>query len=129
MARRTIADLERLLAERPKDAQVLVKLAELHLKAGDKIRGVDFLVRAAEACSGDMQGLKTVALLKEATRHAPSNAALRVRLADAYAALGLSSEAYSELESALRLLGQFGDGELVQRILDRLARLHLHPPQ
>jgi tetratricopeptide (TPR) repeat protein len=100
---RTLMEYLKLLRADPKDANVRLRIGDLHLKRGERRRGADCYRQAAVLLAKQGFDAKAVAAAKQALTIDPDCREMRVQLGELYQRIGRKSEAKHEFQTALRL--------------------------
>lgn len=97
---KALKDYQTLLEADPRDANVRLKIGDIHLKQGNASEAVAAYTRVANRFMQDGFDAKAVALYKQITKIDPKRFDVYVPLAELYQRLGLTSDAMSALQTA-----------------------------
>jgi pilus assembly protein FimV len=97
---KALKDYQTLLAADPRDANVRLKIGDIHLKQGNAAGAVAAYMRVASRFMQDGFDAKAVALYKQITRIDPKRFDVYEPLAELYERLGLVSDAMAALQTA-----------------------------
>jgi tetratricopeptide (TPR) repeat protein len=121
-----LSELLRELEARPRDVQLLAKLAQLHQRAGRLDQAAAALMRVAEEYAAQGFFLKAVAVAKQVLKLDPRLIQVNVRLADWHFLLGLGPEAVGYARRAADAFRRSGRSSEAAALEARL--LGLEPP-
>ncbi|MBM4282243.1 MAG: tetratricopeptide repeat protein [Deltaproteobacteria bacterium] len=128
---KAIVELEKIVAEDPKDVRTLLKIAEtLHVKMGKRREALDRYNRAATIYAEGGFFLKAVAVYKQMLTVDATNPDLILRLAEMYQQLGYGSQSIQHYQQVAMLYEQQGRSRDALGILKRMVDLdpeHLQP--
>ena len=113
----------KLLEKDPDDARLLVKVAELYQKAGDRAEAAKYFLRVAHAYQADGFSLKAVAVLKQVLKLGADTPQIRIELSQSYERLGLAQDAARQLKVACARIEEGGDSGQAASLYDKLAAL------
>jgi tetratricopeptide (TPR) repeat protein len=120
---RAVRELQKLVAEDPKDVRTLLKLGDVYSKKGDRENATRVYRQVADSYSEQGFFLKAVAVFKQILKHDQGNMDITVRLAQLYEQLGLTREASSQYQLAVSHLEEVGNENEVLNMLKRIIDL------
>jgi len=120
---RRLAQLLKELAEHPRDATLLAKVAELLQRLGDKKAGATYYALLADVYAMDGYLMKAVAVAKQALKLDPKNTGLHQKLAKWHLALGLEPEAALYLQGVAAHQSALGDADGVAETMATMHKL------
>ena len=120
---KAIKDYETLLQADPKDANVRLKLGDLHLKQGKTDEAVAAYLKVAERFMNDGFDSKAIALYKQVSKIDPKRYDIYLPLSELYQRLGLRSDAMKALQTAADAHYREGDKNQALDLLRKMATL------
>lgn len=120
---KAIKELQKLIAEDPKDVRTLLKLGDVHSKKGDREAATRVYRQVAESYSEQGFFLKAVAVYKQILKHDPKHLEVTFKLAELYEHLGLTSEAMGQYQVAAQIQEEAGQVKQALDILRRMVEL------
>ncbi|MBK6685200.1 MAG: tetratricopeptide repeat protein [Deltaproteobacteria bacterium] len=120
---KAIKELQKLIAEDPKDVRTLLKLGDVHSKKGDREAATRVYRQVAESYSEQGFFLKAVAVYKQILKHDPKHLEVTFKLAELYEHLGLTSEAMGQYQVAAQIQEESGQVKAALDILRRMVEL------
>jgi tetratricopeptide (TPR) repeat protein len=117
---KALKEYQRLLKTDPKDANLRLKIGDLHLKLGEAPRAIEAYTQVAEEFSKGGFDAKAVAIYKQILRVNEDHLEARVALGDHFQRMGLKSDALREFQSAVELCQR---RELKREAFDLLKRV------
>jgi tetratricopeptide (TPR) repeat protein len=100
---KALKEYQRLLKADPKDANLRLKIGDLHLKLGEAARAIEAYTQVAEEFSKGGFDAKAVAIYKQILRVNEDHLEARVALGDHFQRMGLKSDALREFQGAVEL--------------------------
>ena len=107
----------------PKDANVLMRIGDLHLKRGAAAKAAEVYVTVSRYFAQAGFEAKAVAVAKQVLRIDPDRVEIRVELGELYQRMGLPSDAVREFQAALEMYRTRGAKTQVYDLLKRAASL------
>jgi len=120
---KALKDYETLLEADPKDANIRLKVGDIHLKQGKNEEAVASYLKVAERFMKDGFDSKAIALYKQVTKIDPKRYDVYVPLSELYQRLGLSSDAMKALQTAADAHYREGDKNQALDLLRKMATL------
>jgi len=120
---KAIRDLQKLVAEDPKDVRTLLKLGDVYSKQGDRESATRVYRQVAESYGEQGFFLKAVAVYKQILKHDPHHLEVTLRLAELYEQLNLTSEALAQYQHASAIHEESGDAKSALEVLRRMVDL------
>ena len=120
---KAVKELQRLVAEDPKDVRTLLKLGDVFSKKGDRESATKVYRQVAESYSEQGFFLKAVAVYKQILKHDPKHLDVTLRLAELYEHLGLTSEAMIQYQAAAQIHDEKGAAKESLAVLRRMVDL------
>jgi tetratricopeptide (TPR) repeat protein len=120
---KAIRELQKLIAEDPKDVRTLLKLGDVYSKQGDRESATRVYRQVAESYGEQGFFLKAVAVYKQILKHDPQNLEVTIRLAELYEKLSLGSEAQAQYQNAVKLHEQRGEGGKALQVLEKIVEM------
>ncbi len=120
---KALRDYLTVLEADPRDANVRLKVGDLHLRRGERDEAITAYRKVADQFMRDGFDAKAVALYKQITKIDPKRYDSYVPLADLYHRLGLVSDAMKALQTAADALNREGRKREALEVLRRLASL------
>lgn len=117
---KALKEYQRLLKTDPKDANLRLKIGDLHLKLGEAPRAIEAYTQVAEEFSKGGFDAKAVAIYKQILRVNEEHLEARVALGDHFQRMGLKSDALREFQVAVDLCQR---RELKREAFDLLKRV------
>jgi tetratricopeptide (TPR) repeat protein len=117
---KALKEYQRLLKTDPKDANLRLKIGDLHLKLGEAPRAIEAYSQVAEEFSKGGFDAKAVAIYKQILRVNEDHLEARVALGDHFQRMGLKSDALREFQAAVDLCQR---RELKREAFDLLKRV------
>ncbi len=119
-----IAELQKLVADDPKDVRTLLKIAETwHVKMGRRKEALETYDRAANLYTEQGFFLKAVAVFKQMLSVDATNPDMHLRLAELYQQMGYSSQCLLHYQQVVVLYEQQGRSKDTLGILKRMVDL------
>lgn len=119
-----IVELQKLVAEDPKDVRTLLKIAEtLHVKMGRKKEALEAYDRAANVYAEQGFFLKAVAVFKQMLSVDATNPDLHLRLAELYQQMGYGAQCLHHYQQVVVFYEQQGRGKDMVAVLKRMVDL------
>ena len=107
----------------PKDANVLMRIGDLHLKSGAAPKAAEVYATVSRELAQAGFEAKAVAVAKQVLRIDPDRVEIRVELGELYQRMGLASDAVREFQAALEIYRTRGAKTQVYDLLKRAASL------
>lgn len=120
---KAIKELQKAIDLDPGDVRTLLKLGDVYSKQGDRENATKTYKEVAHSYSEQGFFLKAVAVHKQILKHDGNNLEVRLKLAELYEQLGLSSEAQSQYQEVARIHDDKGDTQGSLDVLKRLVDL------
>jgi len=120
---KALEDYQTLVKADPKDANVRLKVGDLHLKLGRAQDAIDSYLRVAQQFTTEGFDAKAVALYKQITKLDEKRFEVHAQLGELYQRMGLTSEAMKALQFAADGAHRAGDKEQALELLRRMAAL------
>jgi len=120
---KALKDYETLLEADPKDANIRLKVGDIHLKQGKTEEAVTSYLKVAERFMKDGFDSKAIALYKQVTKIDPKRYDVYVPLSELYQRLGLSLDAMKALQTAADAHYREGDKNQALDLLRKMATL------
>jgi pilus assembly protein FimV len=120
---KAIRELQKLVAEDPKDVRTLLKLGDVYSKQGDRQSATRTYRQVAESYGEQGFFLKAVAVYKQILKHDPHHLEVTLRLAELYEQLNLTSEALAQYQHASAIHEESGDAKSALEVLRRMVDL------
>ena len=120
---KALKDYATLLEADPKDANIRLKVGDIHLKQGKTDEAVASYLKVAERFMKDGFDSKAIALYKQVTKIDSKRYDVYVPLSELYQRLGLSSDAMKALQTAADAHYRDGDKNQALDLLRRMATL------
>ena len=120
---KALKDYATLLEADPKDANIRLKVGDIHLKQGKTEEAVASYLKVAERFMKDGFDSKAIALYKQVTKIDPKRYDVYVPLSELYQRLGLSSDAMKALQTAADAHYREGDKNQALDLLRKMATL------
>jgi tetratricopeptide (TPR) repeat protein len=121
---KAVAELEKIVAEDPKDVRTILKIAEtLHVKMGKRREALERYDRAASIYAETGFYLKSVAVLKQMLTIDATNPDMLIRLAEMNQQLGYVSQSQQHYQQVALLYEQQGRVRELLSILKRMVEL------
>ncbi|MEM9115272.1 MAG: tetratricopeptide repeat protein [Myxococcota bacterium] len=120
---KAIRELQKLVAEDPKDVRTLLKLGDVYSKQGDRESATRVYRQVAESYGEQGFFLKAVAVYKQILKHDPHHLEVTLRLAELYEQLNLTSEALAQYQHASAIHEEVGDAKSALEVLRRMVDL------
>lgn len=117
---KALKEYQRLLKEDPKDANLRLRIGDLHLKLGEAPRAIEAYTQVAEEFSKGGFDAKAVAIYKQILRVNEDHLEARIALGDHFQRMGLKSDALREFQGAVELCQR---RELKREAFDLLKRV------
>ncbi len=120
---KALKDYATLLEADPKDANIRLKVGDIHLKQGKTDEAVASYLKVAERFMKDGFDSKAIALYKQVTKIDSKRYDVYVPLSELYQRLGLSSDAMKALQTAADAHYRDGDKNQALDLLRKMATL------
>jgi tetratricopeptide (TPR) repeat protein len=120
---RALKDYQSLLEVDPRDANVRLKVGDLHLRRGETAPAIDAYLKVAAQFMGDGFDAKAVAIYKQVTRIDARRHDVYEPLAELYQRMGLGAEAMAALQAAADAHHRAGRRREALELLRRMASL------
>jgi pilus assembly protein FimV len=120
---KAVKELQKLVAEDPKDVRTLLKLGDVYSKKGDRDNATKVYKQVAESYSDQGFFLKAVAVYKQILKHDPKHLQVTLKLAELYEHLGLTSEAMVQYHRASQIQEEQGNQKETLDVLKRMVDL------
>jgi len=120
---KALKDYETLLEADSKDANIRLKVGDIHLKQGKTEEAVASYLKVAERFMKDGFDSKAIALYKQVTKIDPKRYDIYIPLSELYQRLGLSSDAMKALQTAADAHYREGDKNQALDLLRKMATL------